>query len=81
MALMEMCLEGVSTRKVSEITEELCGTNFSKSAVNRLTSQLDGELETWRNRPLDGKAYPYLFVDARYEKVGWAPGSSAREYW
>ena len=69
LALMEMYVEGVSTRKVGEITEELCGTNFSKSTVSRLSSQLDGELEAWRNRPLDAEAYPYLFVDARYEKV------------
>lgn len=69
LALMEMYVEGVSTRKVGEVTEQLCGTEFSKSTVSRLTSQLDGELEAWRNRPLDGEAYPYLFVDARYEKV------------
>lgn len=69
LALMEMYVEGVSTRKVGEVTEELCGTNFSKSTVSRLSSQLDGELEAWRNRPLDAQSYPYLFVDARYEKV------------
>jgi transposase-like protein len=69
LALMEMYVEGVSTRKVGEVTEELCGTSFSKSTVSRLSSQLDGELGAWRNRPLDANAYPYLFVDARYEKV------------
>jgi transposase-like protein len=69
LALMEMYVEGVSTRKVGEVTEELCGTDFSKSTVSRLASQLDGELEAWRSAPLEADSYPYLFVDARYEKV------------
>jgi transposase-like protein len=66
---MEMYVEGVSTRKVKEVTEELCGTSFSKSLVSRLAGQLDAELEAWRGRPLEAEGYPYLFVDARYEKV------------
>jgi putative transposase len=69
LALMEMYVEGVSTRKVKDITEALCGTSFSKSLVSSLTGSLDSELEAWRERRLEGKAYPYLFVDARYEKV------------
>jgi transposase-like protein len=69
LALMEMYVEGVSTRKVKEVTEELCGTSFSKSTVSRLATELDSELEEWRSRPLTAEAYPYLFVDARYEKV------------
>jgi transposase-like protein len=69
LALMEMYVEGVSTRKVKEITEELCGTSFSKSLVSSLASSLDSELEGWRNRRLEAEAYPYVFVDARYEKV------------
>src|SRR3954470_6640087 len=69
LALMEMYVEGVSTRKVKEITEELCGTSFSKSLVSRLAGELDSELERWRKRPLEEKGYPYLFVDARYEKA------------
>jgi putative transposase len=69
LALMQMYVEGVSTRKVKEVTEELCGTSFSKSLVSSLAGSLDSELEAWRNRPLEAKAYPYLFVDARYEKV------------
>jgi putative transposase len=68
LALMEMYIEGVSTRKVKEITEELCGTSFSKSLISSLASSLDSELEAWRKRRLE-EAYPYLFVDARYEKV------------
>ncbi len=69
LSLMEMYLEGVSTRKVTAITEALCGTSFSKSQVSRLTGTLDAELAAWRNRPLSDHTYPYLVVDARYEYV------------
>jgi transposase-like protein len=69
LALMEMYVEGVSTRKVKEVTEELCGTTFSKSLVSSLAGSLDAELEAWRDRRLEAEAYPYVFVDARYEKV------------
>ena len=69
LALMEMYVEGVSTRKVKDITEELCGTSFSKSLLSSLAGKLDAELEAWRSRRLEAGAYPYLFVDARYEKV------------
>jgi putative transposase len=62
-------VEGVSTRKVTEITEALCGTSFSKSLVSSLAGQLDSELEAWRARRLEAEAYPYVFVDARYEKA------------
>jgi len=69
LTLMEMYLQGVSTRKVAAITEQLCGTRFSKSQVSTLTVQLDARLQAWRERPLTADAYPYLTVDARYEKV------------
>ena len=69
LALMEMYVVGVSTRKVAKVTEELCGTSFSKSTVSALTGRLDAELTMWRTRPLSDHAWPYLFVDARYEKV------------
>jgi len=69
LALMEMYVEGVSTRKVKDVTEQLCGTSFSKSLVSSLASRLDAELEAWRSRPLEAEGYPYVFVDARYEKV------------
>jgi putative transposase len=69
LALMEMYVEGVSTRKVTEITEALCGPSFSKSLVSSLAGRLDSELEAWRSRRLEAEAYPYLFVDARYEKA------------
>ena len=47
----------------------MCGTSFSKSLVSELAGRLDSELEAWRSRRLEAEAYPYLFVDARYEKV------------
>jgi len=67
MTLAEMYVQGVSTRKVSAITERLCGTQVSASQVSRATKQLDEELEIWRNRPLE--EIVYLYLDARYEKV------------
>jgi len=66
-ALAEMYVQGVSTRKVSKIVEELCGHEVSSSTVSRLTAQLDEELQRWRERPLD--QIPYLVLDARYEHV------------
>ena len=69
LALMEMYLQGVSTRKVAAITEELCGVRFSKSQVSALAGRLDSELAAWRERPLTAPDYPYLWVDARDEHV------------
>lgn len=68
LTLQQMYLQGVSTRKVTGITERLCGTEFSKSQVSALCGKLDAELDAWRNRPLSGE-YPYLIVDAQYHKV------------
>jgi len=68
LAMLEMYVGGVSTRKVSAITEALCGLEVSKSQVSALTAKLDAEIEAWRMRPLT-QLYPYLVVDARYEKV------------
>ena len=68
LALLEMYLQGVSTRKVAAITEQLCGTSFSKSQVSALAGRLDTELAAWRERPL-AASYPYLSVDARDEYV------------
>ena len=68
LAMLEMYVGGVSTRKVSSITEALCGLEVSKSQVSSLTQKLDAEIAQWRMRPLT-QSYPYLVVDARYEKV------------
>lgn len=67
--LMEMVIGGVSTRKVARITEELCGKTFSKSTVSALCTQLDPVVKAWNERRLEGKAYPFLLVDAIYVKV------------
>ncbi len=67
LALAEMYVQGVSTRKVKAITEQLCGVNVSSAQVSQAAAQMDGELEKWRERPLG--EYPYLFLDAYYEQV------------
>lgn len=74
-AIAEMYLQGVSTRKVTHILEELCGCQVSSSQVSRITAKLDDELAEWRNRPLG--AFPQLILDARYEKVRY--GGKIRE--
>ncbi len=67
LAVAEMYVQGVSTRKVAEITQELCGLDITSSQVSRAAQLLDEELHQWRNRPLG--EIPYLILDARYEKV------------
>jgi putative transposase len=67
-AMAEMYIQGVSTRKVKAITEELCGHEFSASTISRVNQTLDVELEKFAQRKLE-EAYPYLILDARYEKV------------
>lgn len=67
-ALAEMYVQGVSTRKVKAITEELCGHEFSASSISRINQSLDEELEKFARRPLE-EEYPYLILDARYEKI------------
>lgn len=67
LALAEMYVQGVSTRKVKAITEQLCGVSISSSVVSEAACQLDAELAKWRERPLG--EYPFLFLDAYYEQV------------
>ena len=66
--MMEMVVHGVSTRKVGEITETLCGTSFSKSTVSALCKDLDPIVDSFRTRPLNGH-YPFLVVDAIYMRA------------
>ena len=66
--LAEMYVQGVSTRKVKAITEELCGHSFSASAISAINKRLDESLDAFANRPL-AEPFPYLILDARYEKV------------
>ncbi len=67
LALAEMYVQGVSTRRVAAITEQLCGFQVSSGQVSQAAQALDTTLEAWRQRPL--AECPYLFLDARYEKV------------
>jgi putative transposase len=67
LALAEMYVSGVSTRKVARITEQLCGFEVSSSQVSRCAALLDEELSSWRTRNLG--AYPYVVLDARYESI------------
>lgn len=69
LALMEMVINGVSTRKVRRITEELCGTSFSKSTVSELCKALDPVVSAWNGRSLSGTSFPFVVVDAMQIKV------------
>lgn len=66
-AIAEMYIQGVSTRRVTSVMEELCGLDVTSTQVSRLSAQLDEEFEKWRNRALP--AIIYLIVDATYLKV------------
>lgn len=76
LSLMEMAVNGVSTRKVKKITSKLCGTEFSKSTVSDLCKQLDDRIQAWNQRDLDTyledgqeKTFPFVIVDAMVIKV------------
>ncbi len=75
LAVAEMYVQGVSTRKVAQITQELCGLEISSTQVSRAAALLDEELQAWRERPLE--RVPYVILDARYEKV--RHGGSVRD--
>jgi putative transposase len=68
LAMMEMVVNGVSTRKIETITQELCGKKFSKSTISSLCKKLDPIVHAFRTRPLESH-YPFLIVDALYVKV------------
>lgn len=68
LALLEMVINGVSTRKITKITEELCGTEFPKSTVSDLCKRLDPIVQAWNNRTL-GDRYPFILVDALVLKI------------
>jgi transposase-like protein len=70
-AVLEMYLQGVSTRKVEAITGKLSGISISKDAVSRITQRLGETLQAWRTRRFT-QAYPYLYLDATYLKASWA---------
>jgi transposase-like protein len=67
LAIAEMYVKGISTRRVNGVLEKMCGLDISSTQVSRVATLLDDELANWRQRPLE--AYPYLVLDAHYEKV------------
>lgn len=67
--LLEMYVAGVSTRKVSKIVEEMCGTSVSKSFVSSLSAQFDEVITQWQNRDLSSVSYPFLMIDVLFIKV------------
>jgi len=67
LAMAEMYINGVSTRKVNDVLKELCGLEVTSTQVSRASGLLDEQLEKWRNRPLGHT--PFVQLDARYEKV------------
>jgi putative transposase len=69
-ALVEMYLAGVSTRRVEDITEALWGRRVSSSTVSELNKKIYGQIEAWRNRPIEGE-HPYLFLDGIWLKRCW----------
>lgn len=69
LSMLEMVVNGVSTRKVTKVIEQLCGESVSKSFVSTLTEKLEPVVNAWANRPLNVMYFPYIFVDAMYIKV------------
>jgi transposase-like protein len=70
-AVLEMYLQGISTRKIERVTGKLSGVQISKDAVSRIAKRLDEELSAWRGRTLT-RTYPYLYLDATFLKAIWA---------
>lgn len=66
--MMEMVVQGVSTRNVKKVTEELCGESFSKATVSEICKELDIPVKEFKNRPLTAR-YPFVIADAMYIKV------------
>ncbi|WP_456274865.1 IS256 family transposase [Bacillus sp. AK031] len=69
LSMMEMVVNGVSTRKVTKVMEQLCGESVSKSLVSNITKKLDPIVNEWATRPLNVMYYKYVYVDAMYIKV------------
>lgn len=70
-AILEMYLSGISTRRIAGITDALSRVRIGKDVVSRIASRLEEQQRAWRERPLKGKSYPYLYLDATYLKVNW----------
>ena len=76
-ACAEMYFQGVSTRKVQQVLDQMCGCEISSMTVSRVAAELDEKLAEFRCRRLDGHQYRYLMIDARYEKVRRAGGMTS----
>jgi putative transposase len=70
-AILEMYLSGISVRKIAGLTDALSKVRIGKDAVSRIASRLEEQQKEWRDRPLEEKEYPYLYLDATYLKVRW----------
>ena len=70
-ALIEMYLAGVSVRRVEDITEALWGSKVSPATISELNKKAYGHIKDWRNRPLQGGHYPYVYVDGIYLRRNW----------
>jgi putative transposase len=70
-AVLEMYLSGISVRKIAGVTDALSKVRIGKDAVSRIASRLEEQQKEWRERPLEQKEYPYLYLDATYLKVRW----------
>jgi transposase-like protein len=71
-AVLEMYLSGISVRKIAGVTDALSKVRIGKDTVSRIAKRLEEEQRAWRERPLNEKAYPYLYLDATtYLKVRW----------
>jgi putative transposase len=70
-AILEMYLSGISVRKIAGVTDALSKVRIGKDAVSRIASRLEEQQKEWRDRPLEEKEYPYLYLDATYLKVRW----------
>jgi putative transposase len=70
-AVLEMYLSGISVRKIAGVTDALSKVKVGEDAVSRIASRLEQQQKEWRERSLEGKAYPYLYLDATYLKVRW----------
>ena len=77
-ALIEMYLAGVSVRRVEDITEALWGSKVSPATISELNKKAYVHIEDWRNRPLQGGHYPYVYVDGIYLRRNW--GRRVRKY-
>jgi transposase-like protein len=70
-AILEMYLSGISVRKIAGVTEALSRVKVGKDTVSRIATRLEGQQRDWRERSLEEKEYPYLYLDATYLKVHW----------